>query len=357
MKKLCQYVIFPILAILSLFLISDISKAADDTNIGFTVDSILPSSQLDKSKTYFYVQTEPSKEQTLEVRIKSTKKEKTIVKIMVENASTSSEGNINYGKPDKGAENKTLTNPITSMIKPESDEVEVQNFEEKVVKLKLTPPAEHYDGVKMGALIFEKVANEKSKATIKNKYNYKLGVITSENGDEFTDGDTLELLSVKPELLRGQKVVRAFIQNPQPKVIQNLTMRSTITDKKTNKVIKKNNVTNYSFAPNSTLPFIFDWGISNLPSGTYTLSMKINNNLKTWNLKKDFTISGKQAQQINDDSPYRITTPLWIKIVTIILYILTITNIILIFTRRKKWNKEMKKSKKRKHKNKRKGGR
>ncbi|OJG23787.1 hypothetical protein RU98_GL001799 [Enterococcus caccae] len=330
--------------------------AKDDAGLGYTVSIVQPKTQIDPEKSYFYVKTTPGEAQTLEVRVRSTKKEPVHLNIYGSNAITGDGGTIEYAK-DVSKIDKTLKEPLTSLITVETPEITVENFEEKIIHVKLTPPKESYQGVKMGALIFSLDKGSEKKSGVTTEFSYRIGVIASSSGDEFNNAQTLKLISTKAAMKRGKKMVIANLQNPEPRILENLTIEATMVEKGSEKKIKKITVQNYKLAPNSNFDFELDWGIAQLPSGDYTLKLTASNDLHEWNLSKDFTISNQQAKQINEASVFKIITPTWIKIIAAIFigYFIAITSIMIF--RRMRWEKKWKRRRFLKNKEKKKSAR
>ncbi|EOL49886.1 DUF916 and DUF3324 domain-containing protein [Enterococcus caccae] len=332
-----------LICVFSLFFFADQVRAAeDDNNLGYTVTLVQSNTQIDPNKSYFYVKTTPGEAQTLEVRVKSTKKENVHIKIYGTNAITGDGGTIEYSD-DKTYFDSTLKEPVTSMIKIANPDITIGNYEEKTVKIQLTPPKEKYDGVKMGAIVFALDQGEKAKSGVTTEFSYRVGLITSGSGDEFNNAQTLNLNSAKASIKRGKKMVLANLQNPEPKVLENLSIVGTMTKKGTTEVVKRKSVENYSMAPNSSFDFEMDWGIANLPSGTYTLKLDASNDYQEWQLSKDFTITNQQAKKMNEESAFKIITPTWIKGSAIFLLVVTVLIVSLTLFRRKKWEKQWKK--------------
>ncbi|MGM0218062.1 DUF916 and DUF3324 domain-containing protein [Enterococcus sp. AZ126] len=354
MKK----IIYSALFIVSCMIVSLVSTrevfAEDENNLGYVVTPLQPNTQIDVGKSYFYIKTIPGETQTLQMRVASTKKEEIHLKIYGVDAMTSNSGKIDY-TGDLANKDESLKEPLSSLLKVETPEITVGNFEEKMVQVQVTAPKEGYDGVKMGALVVELVPDKKKQKGISTKYNYKVGLITAENGDEFTNGKTLKLNEVKASILHGKKMVLASLQNPEPKVIDNLDIVTTMIEKESGKVIKEKTVQNYKLAPNSHFDFELDWGINDLPSGTYTLKMDAKNADEKWQLSKDFNITNEEAKEINALSIYAIKTPTWLKIVSIAIAMISLALMGTLFYRRKKWEKAWKRlriAKKRKKKGK-----
>lgn len=321
--------------------------ASDD--VGFTVNPVIPNTQLDFSKGFFFIQTKPGEQQKLVVKLTSTQDDPISVKLSVDDANSTEYGVVNFGKAI--IPNESLKNPLSEIVKINESEIELQGHETKDVIFEVIPPSNSYDGIKWAALRFTADDNEGEKINqlvgIENEY--QIGLITSESGEDYNNGETLELLEVTAKLSNGRKVIEAQISNPEPKIVENLKIESTLIDKKNNKIVKEKNTNNFAFAPNSTMPFVFDWGLSNLVSGEYMLKMKISNEENQWDLEKTFKLSEKEVKAVNDASPVKITTPKWMKVVAIGFGVYTVTITIFIKIRQGNWKKEIKKNKKRKN--------
>jgi hypothetical protein len=335
----------------SLFLFFFSNKALakeeeDPSGFGYTVSAVLNSKQIDPEVSYFYIQTTPNEEQQLKVKVQSTQKEPVKIKVYTTNAITAGNGRIEY-TDDAKLLDTSLTVTMSSLLEVETPSITVENFEEKEAVFKLKPPAENYEGVKMGALVFE-LDDSEGKGAVSNKFAYRVGIITSENGDDYRDSKTLNLLEAKSTLLRGKKVVLSTLQNNEPKILSNLEINAEVKEKGSNKVLKKKKVNDYSLAPNSHLDFEIDWGTAAVKAGTYTLVMNANNGYSEWAFEKEFTITGEQAKKMNEESGFKIITPFWIKVVAILSFVLLGVVLLLLRARRNKFEAEWKKRRKRK---------
>ncbi|EOH96639.1 hypothetical protein UAW_01804 [Enterococcus haemoperoxidus ATCC BAA-382] len=339
---------------LVLFTFPNQSHADEQSNLGYTVSAVRSAKQIDPEKTYFYLQTKPGEEEQLKVRVKSTQKEAVNLKIYVTDAYTGDSGTIEYTEDEKLFDS-TLKAPISSMVQVETPSMKIENFEEKEATFKLTPPKDSYPGIKMGALVFE-LDNPEEKERVKTKFSYRVGLFTSESGDDYKDSKTLNLLDVKSTLKRGKKMVLASLQNPEPKVLSNLSVTAEVTEKGKQNVLKKIKVENYMLAPNSHFDFEMDWGTAAVRAGTYIVKMNANNSYNDWNFEKEFIISGEQAKKMNEDSGFKIITPNWMKLVAVLLLITTFVITGVLLNRRKKMEIQWKKYKKRKKRKKKKEG-
>ncbi|MHC5228520.1 DUF916 and DUF3324 domain-containing protein [Enterococcus sp. LJL99] len=315
--------------------------------LGFTVEAIQPSTQIDKDKSYFYLKTQPGVEQKVQVKVTGTSPKPVKVKAYVSNAITSESGTINYIPEIE--KNKTLTNSIEEIATVDAPEFEISDGEEKLVTITIKTPQESYDGIKLGTVYFKRIDQEETKQTsqVKSEYSYRIGICLSESEKVYNDGQSLNLTKATPELFRTQKAILLTFENPEPKMITDLKMKIKIIDNKNGKVVKKQELENGAMAPNTAFDYAVDWGIESIPSGKYTAQVEATSKHKSWDLEKEFEISAEQAKKMNKDTLYKLFLPNWAYIVTIILGIVTIGFSIALSLRNKKWA-QMKKNKRKK---------
>ncbi|WP_242700693.1 DUF916 and DUF3324 domain-containing protein [Enterococcus sp. DIV0212c] len=329
------------LGIVIVFGMDNTAYAADE-KLGYTVSIITPEKQVDPNLQYFYVQTKPNETQTLKVSVQSLQKDPVTVKIFVNNANTSTAGQINYlNKND--IRDSSLKDPLSDIVTVSQPEVTVANLETKVVEFEVTPPKESYSGIKLGAIAFEIVDKDKKvdQTGVSTKFSYKIGLMTTEDGEEYKDSMSLNLMKVSAQMVNGKKTILAKLQNPEPKMLSDFEISSSITKKGDKKVLKSEESKNLNMAPNSNFNYEIDWGMNNLDSGEYTLSMKVKNDFNEWTFKKDFVVSSSTAKDLNDNSVYKLVTPNWLKITTVSLLLIAMLIIVRMFIQQKKWKKQL----------------
>lgn len=350
MKQSKTRIFFLGIALLGMFL-SFRSVYADNIppGVGYQVEPIFSKEQIDPDKGFYYLKTVPNSEQFIEAEIMSTQEEPVTITMSVLDSFTQNNGQMGYTS-DKNELDETLKEPLSSFIEVSPASITVQKFEKKIVRFKLNTPKESYEGVKAGALLFSKEDADAKGITSKNEF--RIGVLISESGDSYSDSASLNLLEAKGTLKEAKKTVSLKLQNPEPKLLANLTMEANIKEKKTGKTIKTKQVKDYLMAPNSHFELDLDWGISKLPAGDFVATVEANNGEHSWSLTKDFTISGKLANDINHTSPYQIVTPTWIKVMAVGLGVSEVAVCVVIIGRRKKREKALKKMKRGKNKKK-----
>lgn len=344
---------FLVVICFSLFLLVGFSNRAfanETEGIGYQVEPIFSKEQIDPDKGFYYLKTVPGSEQIIEAEILSTQEAPVDIKISILDGYTQDNGQMGYTETKKLDE--TLSEPISSLVTIEPEIVTVEKFEKKKVQIKLKLPKESYTGVKAGALLFSK--EDKDVKGISSKNEFRIGLLISENGDSYSDSHTLNLIAAKGTIKEAKKVVSLTFQNPEPKILADLMMNVSIKEKKSGKVIKTRKATEYMMAPNSRFEFDLDWGIEKIPTGDFIAEVEATNGQDNWSLKKEFTISGKVAKELNDNSPYQIITPLWVKISSVFLGISLIIVSSILLIRKKRRKKQVKLLKRGKSKKRRK---
>lgn len=272
---------------------------ADDGNVGFSVQALIPENQLDKRKTYFDLRMLPGQEQTIEVVLHNNEPNEITVKTTVRNATTNRNGLVVYDAITEVDE--SLKRPLTETLKVEQEEILIPSGESRTIQAFITMPEAEYDGIILGGLHFEKVNEEdpgSETVEIQNKYVYVIGVQLSENDNEVEP--ELNFIGVEPKLVNHRTAVQATIQNPQPILMGNLQAEAQVYNKSGNKLIREA-TTEVNMAPNSQFEFVIDWENESLKPGDYVLKMKIADAVNEWEWDEPFTIS-KEAKLLNENA-------------------------------------------------------
>lgn len=326
-----------------LLLIAPIQTQAADNEtdpLGFVVQAIRPDTQIETNKSYFFIETKPDETQVLKVKVKSTQKEPIKIKVFMTNGTTGSTGNIEYDEPTKDLD-ESLKHPLTEFVQVAEPEIMLENFEEKIVELTVTPPKDSYAGIKLGAVVFQSIEDqEKTKnQTISSKYQYKIGLITTETGEEYENAKNLDLLSAKLGLKLGRKQVSAVIHNPEPKIADGLKIEATVTKKGSDTILKKQTVDNARMAPNSSYEFSVDWGVDVINPGEYTLNVHAQNTEEDWNWTQDFSVSAEKAKKMNEETVFKVESPDWLPYVVFLAISALVIVVVVLAIRNKRWKK------------------
>ena len=320
------------------------AKTEQNNPLGFSIEAVTSENQIDNEIPYFYLKTEPGKSQQVKVKVTGTSKEPVKIKTYLANAGTSDAGSINY--LPKNEADETLKDSLEEIATVEPTDLELKQGETKEVVITINPPTTNYDGIKLGSVYFERADKTEEEGMVKSAFSYNVAIMLSESDTTTNDGKEFKLLSVKPQLVKAQKTVTLRLQNPEPKMISDLSMKVQIVNKKNNKVVKTQKLEKGSVAPNSHFDFSVDWGLDVIPAGKYIAKVQANSNSESWSLEKEFEITSEQAKKMNEESLYKLELPNWAYVSTVLLGIMTVIVSVYLVIRGKKWKKELLKGKK-----------
>lgn len=94
-KKVCGFSLALFIAMFSFFVCNNKSTAAE---MNFSVKTVMPDNQIDKSKTYFNLKMNSGQQQDITVTLKNDTKKDITVEVGVNTAKTNSNGVVEYGK-------------------------------------------------------------------------------------------------------------------------------------------------------------------------------------------------------------------------------------------------------------------
>lgn len=314
------------------------ATAADDGQVGYNIQAVIPANQVDKGSSFFDLRMKPGQQQTIEVAVNNTSEEEASFDVNVNQAYTNAQGFIDYSdanvSPDKSL--KYNIQDIASYDK----EVTVAAQSSKLIAIDLQMPKDSFDGeILAGIQVAKQASPDESKGKITNTYGYILGLKLTE-----TDAAVkreLKLLSVKPAASFGKTSIVAKLQNPTADAFGHLKYAVKVTKKGTDDVAR--DVTyddDMQMAPNSTYDFAIDWGGKALAAGDYTLKLTVSDaKSNVWRFNKDFTITRKAAKEVNDVTVNKVNQqklPTWALILLGVLTALLLLLLILVFLERNK---------------------
>lgn len=332
--------------IASILSMTNIVKAESDS-AGFYVSAQLPDNQIDKNVSYFDLRMKPSQEQTVKVKVFNEKSEDMDVSVYVANASSNSNGLIDYTQ--QGVKDSSLEYPLESIAKPETDMITIPANGSKTVSVKLNMPKDEYDGIVLGGLVFKEITDDAEDDTsseeslaINNVLSYALAIKLSEN-DEYEDID-LSLSDVEARVVNYEPVITHYIQNDAAALSTKMSMTVAVSDVDTGKNVATTKNDNVSIAPDSIMPYSLKLKDTELKEGNYVSNVSItykdnNNKDKTVEFEKEFSVSAEHEKATNDYSSVQSTTPAWAKIMIASIAILiaaVLTLIIILLVRKKK---------------------
>src|SRR5574337_20899 len=149
-KKIQAHLLFAVLLCLSFF-IGTGQVSASQAN--FSVNTIIPENQIDKSKTYFNLKMGPDQRQFITTTLKNGTEKAVTVEVSINSAKTNVNGLIEYGN-NTIKKDASLAYPLdTLMTGPTS--VVIPAHESKDAIFQITMPSQLFDGIILGGLTFQ----------------------------------------------------------------------------------------------------------------------------------------------------------------------------------------------------------
>ncbi|WP_337247719.1 DUF916 and DUF3324 domain-containing protein [Enterococcus hirae] len=331
-----------ILLSMCIFNISSITYADENSKDGsselaggYTIEGIPNDNQIDKNVTYFFLNEQPGEKDKIKVKLVNDSDEEKILEVKVTDAATNSNGLIDYTGSQKN--NESMKIPLTSIVNPEEKEVKLSPKSEVETALDVRMPEKEQDGIILGGVVVSEKKNDKKdneSIALGNTYTYTIGIIlTNDQHVKIYQNKSIELSKVEAKLFDGRKIVQADILNPNPYIFGEATVSGRILDE-SNKIIQEENREHVKIAPFSVFPFQFDWKKEKLQAGTYVFEGKVTTSDNEWNFKQKFTISDKDAKEIDDNSVFKVHIPNWISSSLLFVSVLAIGNMIFVIVRR-----------------------
>ncbi|MFG5432801.1 DUF916 and DUF3324 domain-containing protein [Enterococcus faecalis] len=288
---------------------------SDQSSGGYTIEGVPNEHQIDLNVGYFYLHEEPGQSDQLKVRLINQANQEKILQVKVTNGNTNSNGLIDYTGKIKA--HKSLVTPMTSLLKPQEENVKVPAKSEVTTALNLKMPDNKQAGIILGGIVVSDVTdkeeeNESQKLSVGNTYSYTLGVVLTNDKDSMMGVEKdidLKLENVEAEVVSGKKVVQADILNSNPYILEKSTVEGKILKEEGDEVVQENKSENVRIAPYSVYPFQFDWEKEELKPGNYVFEGVLKTSEEEWRFSRKFTIRAEEAKKINEESVYKVQIP------------------------------------------------
>lgn len=264
-----------------------------DNKVSFDAQAVLPENQQSEA-SYYDLKVAPGSSQKLVLKLRNTSTKDIKVNVEANNGITNQNGAIDYSKHGE----KLLGGPSFEELISKSQKISLKPEEEKDVTFELKIPKAGFDGTVLGGFYcYEDTEGKEEQSTgftLNNKFAYTIGAKLICSGKKVQPD--FALTKVTPGLDNGYLTVFADLENSQPILMSKLDMHATVTKKGQKDVLKEMNK-KVSFAPRTKFSLPISWNNDPLKKGTYELVIDLKNDEgKTWQLKKDFEIKGKDEE-------------------------------------------------------------
>lgn len=292
-------------------------------------------------KPYFNLKMKPNETRTIKVRVKNLDKQSEKFVITPNNATTNSNGIVDYTKHN--VKSKYLKLGLTDVIHSnKSQVVTVPGKSTKDFSYKLTMPNTKFKGIILGGFTIAPndavkkamAQNKKQKnpQAIASTFQYVIAVRLFQKSEavmpnvKFHGADYV----VKNQFA----TVNVNMSNSAPDLAKFKSGYSEVRDSK-GKLIIHNKLSNLSFAPNSEFGYYVNLNTKQLAAGKYTVKLHFDG-VQTYNYSTNFTVTPQKVKHVKNAAadftpkPKQETNYLWafviggialLVIIALILYI------------------------------------
>ncbi|EMC0702293.1 DUF916 and DUF3324 domain-containing protein [Enterococcus faecalis] len=271
--------------------------ALADSN-DFSVIPVLPENQNPDVPSYFDLIVTPKQQQTLQVKIKNNSNENVKYKLYVNTATTNQNGIIDYSVSDF-EKDESMKLSLKDCITLNESVVEVPANSEKEVSLELNIPEAPFEGIALGGITVEPIAEEDNEG-VNNLFTRTLAIQIAESTTaivpELYGGEVL----VSQENLRNN--IKFELRNSTPTIISKVKAEIAITKQGDKQPILEQTKEHLSFAPNSKFSLMTEWN-GQFESGKYVYNIDLKDDEgNKWTFSKEFEIKTEEAEKLNETS-------------------------------------------------------
>ncbi|OJG88586.1 hypothetical protein RV15_GL001771 [Enterococcus silesiacus] len=333
-----------------------------------SVEAELPENQITKDAGYYDLKVTPGQIQELVLKVYNAGDKETTAKIEINPAYTGDGGTFVYSI-DASKKDDSLKLPLSDIASTDENiSIPAKSAADVIVKLAI--PDEPFEGIIFGGIRVTDTQKEKegtkeseekdsSGFSISNKYAYTVAMRLREN-NQIPDSN-LQLKTISASQVVGRNAVKVLLQNPTPTIIDKVSYEAKIMKKGQSQVLFERKANDYRIAPNTNFNFPISWENKPFEAGTYDLMMtaKSEESGQKWDFKQEFTISAKEAKELNDkaidlEQDY-LKYIIYGAIAAAFLLVLIIT-LLVIYSKKKKKKRKKKRKAESQSKNKRRKG-
>lgn len=271
------------------------------SELSFNVEPMIPENQVDKTKTYFDLKTEPNMEETIKVNIYNNSDQDIVVEPVVKTATTNLNGVVEYGE-SLTTPNQSIPYQIENLVIPNEKEMTIPKKGSYEAQFVIKMPPKEFRGILAGGITLKEKetvqpTTETKGMAVENQYAYVVAVILHGNEEEVPK--ELNLTNVESGQVNYRNVINLALENPQSRYINQLSIQAEVTKKGRKKVLYNSKKEHMQMAPDSKFNYPISLDGKKLKAGNYTVKIKANSQDESWELTKDFKVSEKEAKRLN----------------------------------------------------------
>lgn len=295
---------------------------------GFAVEAQPNQAQYDQNVTYFDLKLAPKQQTTLKVKVINETAKPLRLRAEPNTGYTADAGNEVYDKQRPKQQLSKAPYQLTNLLGG-PQKVTLAPHEKRVLAFPLTMPDKPFNGVLEGALYFDKLnQDEKPQATnrkqfqIRNRYAVVLGVVLRSSEGQMVSPN-LKLNRVKvgtDKASRFSPAVKANLENTRANWMRGLKISSKVS--RNQKTLYKTSGDQVDMAANSNFNYAISTNHERLKAGRYKLHLVAQLDQKRWVFNRHFTVSAKQAKQVNDQSRVKKSYLIWWILLAVIILLI-----------------------------------
>lgn len=329
MKKLQKLTIAILISLSSLIYAPQVS-AKTETYGAFYVEPNLPENQYNKNAGYFDLIMEKDMEQTISFDIVNQGNVEMNATINFHDGSTELNAEKSYRqdiKPDASMEH-----PMTKLATIDKTSVKVAPNSSERIYVSVSAPSEEFDGVSVGGFTITadteaevKPKSEGFELDSRLSYLIALQVRMNENAVD----KNLNYISSSADSIAKKPQFTSIIQNDKAVVMNDVTIKGTVTSSKGEEVANINKETG-GILPNSEFVVAYNLVNDKIEAGDYDIHLKITSEEDSWEWDETVSIAEQVAKDINEQTfKEKNTSYIWIILIFIILILLILIIILL----------------------------
>ncbi|WP_334329924.1 DUF916 and DUF3324 domain-containing protein [Companilactobacillus sp. HBUAS59699] len=315
------------------FLVTNNTTTVKADTLNYTVGADLPDNQIDKSGAYFDLKVTPGQSQDLTIKISNKDNESHHYEVSVNRGLTNDNGMIDYsthGSADKDGLKYNIESLTTS-----PQDVTVDANSTKLVTIHLNAPKDNFSGIILGGIRVQEITPtpkaKKKGLNINNEYAYVIGLELRQNSDKIQP--KIQLGNIFEKQVNNYNYVAADLINPNPSIIDNISINATVKDKNGKEVYTQDKK-NLSMAPNSDFNYLIGSPKQTLKAGTYELVLNAKSGTTSWHFDRKFTITTQTVKKLAKTTIPKHTTPNYLLIAFIIAILLVMILVVLEYRKR-----------------------
>lgn len=322
------------MGLIGLTLMPNVSLAEEEqqAKASYSVNPIFSEHQKGTISSFFDIRWTPGTTEKIGLRITNTANQERTYTISVNKARTNINGVIDYS--DSTSENlKGETPKITRLVVfPETVTVEAHSTKEVYTDIQI--PSNDFNGIMMAGLHISESTDDASKAGVTNTVAYSIPLVIRGNIDQRPE----PILSFgKVQFVKkgvDSYLLTMLVNNEGVNLLKDVTT-SIIVKNSSDKILDKIE-TKLDITPETEFEYPVRLTEQYKP-GTYTATITLTHNERTWEQEESFTITSEQAFEINKiNSSSKWYQSSWIYVVLLGVLGLVLFLIWLVIVKRKK---------------------